>query len=58
MNKDKQKYIDNDEFREFVSREFDAVAVEATVEEMAEFAFGSVEDAIYQFRDKLPRHTP
>lgn len=34
------------EFQEFLNREFDKTAVDATIEELAEFAFGSLESAI------------
>ena len=49
MGIEEKKIIDNEEFREFLSREFDKVAVGATIEELAEFAFGSVEEAIEAF---------
>jgi len=45
------KYVGNAEFVEFLSREFDKTAVHATVEEMAEFAFGSVEASIEAFEE-------
>ena len=40
------KLIDETDFRDFVLKEFKDVSLEATVEELAEFAFGSVESAI------------
>lgn len=49
MGIEEQKLIDNEEFREFLNSEFDKVAVGATIEELAEFAFGSVEEAIEAF---------
>jgi hypothetical protein len=36
-------------FLEFINRAFDKAAVHCSVEEMAEFAFGSVEEAVKQF---------
>lgn len=41
-----QQYENNPEFFEFLNREFDKTAADATIEELAEFAFGSVEEAI------------
>ena len=35
----------NPAFQEFLNREFDKTAVHATMEELAEFAFGSFDDA-------------
>jgi len=43
------QYENNLEFLEFLNREFDKSAVDATVEELAEFAFGSVDAAIGVF---------
>jgi hypothetical protein len=43
------KYADDPAFQEFLNREFDKMAVLATMEELAEFAFGSVEEAIAAF---------
>jgi hypothetical protein len=47
-NKAKQ-YENNPDFLEFLNREFDHTVVDATVEELAEFAFGSMEKAIESF---------
>lgn len=44
-------YADNSEFLEFLNREFDKTAVVATVEELAEFAFGSMETATKAFEE-------
>ena len=46
-------YENNPEFQEFLSREFDKTAVDATVEELAEFAFGSMDTAIEAFEEKI-----
>lgn len=43
------QYENNLEFLEFLNREFDRSAVGATMEELAEFAFGSVDAAIEAF---------
>ena len=45
------KYINNPEFFEFVNKEFESVAADATIEELAEFAFGSIEDAIEEYNE-------
>jgi len=44
-----KQYENNPEFLEFLNREFDHTAVDATVDELAEFAFGSMEKAIKTF---------
>ena len=49
MKENDNQYENNPEFLEFLNREFDKTAVDATVEELAEFAFGSMEDAIESF---------
>ena len=41
-----KRYEDDADFLEFLGREFDCTAVDATVEELAEFAFGGIEEAI------------
>ncbi|MHC4659452.1 MAG: hypothetical protein ACYS83_09810 [Planctomycetota bacterium] len=40
------KYADEPDFQEFLNREFDHTTVYATMEELAEFAFGSIQAAI------------
>jgi len=44
-----EEYEDNPVFLTFVNEEFDRTAVNATVEELAEFAFGSMAEAIKGF---------
>jgi len=46
MNQIAEKYVNDPEFQEFLNREFDHTAAHATIEELAEFAFGSMEEAI------------
>jgi len=46
-----QEYIEDPNFLEFLGREFDKVAVNATVEELAEFAFGGVDEALEAFEE-------
>ena len=43
------QYENNPEFLEFLNREFDKTAVDATIEELAEFAFGGIEETIEAF---------
>ena len=45
------KYDENPEFLEFLTREFDRTATSATIEELAEFAFGSIDDALNVFEE-------
>lgn len=45
------KYADNPEFQGFLSREFDKTAVGATMDELAEFAFGSFDEAVKAFEE-------
>lgn len=46
----KSDYIDNEEFRNFVNMEFNSAAYNSTVEDLAGFAFGSVDEAIKAFK--------
>jgi hypothetical protein len=45
------KYIKNERFLEFLNREFDLTAREAMVEELADFAFSGMEEAIKEFEN-------
>ena len=45
------KYANSPEFQEFLSAEFDKTAVGATIDELAEFAFGSFAEAVEAFED-------
>ncbi len=47
-----KRYEDDTEFLEFLGREFDKTTVNATVEELAEFAFGGIEKAIEAFGEQ------
>jgi len=55
MNKKTEQYIDNFEFLEFLTTEFTKTAMHATIEELAEFAFGSMELAIKAFEERGQR---
>ena len=48
-----QKYADDPDFQEFLNREFDHTAVHATMGELAEFAFGSMKEAIEAFEERI-----
>jgi len=52
-NGEHQKFIDDLEFCEFVLREAENTIVHATVEELAEFGFGSMEDAIKAYNEQV-----
>lgn len=51
MLNDPIKYDENPEFLEFLTREFEQTATSATIEELAEFAFGSIDDAVKGFEE-------
>ncbi|HIJ53021.1 MAG TPA: hypothetical protein HPP66_07680 [Planctomycetes bacterium] len=53
MDNKADQYKNNPEFLEFLNREFDHTAVDATMEELAEFAFGSVDGAIEAFEERI-----
>jgi len=44
-----QKIMNSEEFFYFVNNEFERTAIHASVEELAQFAFGSPEEAINEF---------
>jgi hypothetical protein len=50
INKD---ITDNEMFRNFVSQEFENVAANATIEELASFAFGDIERAIEAYKEYI-----
>jgi hypothetical protein len=45
------KHVNDSEFQEFLNREFDKAISNATMEELAEFAFGSVQAAISAYKN-------
>lgn len=51
MSNDPMKYDENPEFLEFLNREFNQAATNATIEELAKFAFGSIDDAVKTFEE-------
>jgi len=55
MCKIAEKYVNDPEFQEFLNREFNKTAVDATMEELAEFSFGSIDDAVEMFEKQKTR---
>jgi hypothetical protein len=53
MDKSTEDLIKDGEFAEFVLREAESTIVHASVEELAVFGFGSLEDAIESYRERL-----
>jgi len=51
-----KQYETNTEFQEFLNREFDRTAVDATIEELAEFAFGSIKEAFKAFEEQKEKN--
>jgi hypothetical protein len=47
-----KKYCDNPEFCDFVFQEFESTASNSTIEELAEFAFGDIQEAIKGFEER------
>ncbi len=53
MGKTTEHYENNADFLEFLSREFDKTTIHATIEELAEFAFGSLDAAIEAYQEGI-----
>jgi hypothetical protein len=51
MAQTQDKYADNPEFQEFLSRGFDKTAICASMDELAEFAFGGFDEAVKAFEE-------
>lgn len=51
MHNKPEQYKNNPDFQEFLNKEFDRTAAHATIEELAEFAFGSLGAAIEAYED-------
>ena len=51
MDSKSEQYENNPQFLEFLNREFDKTAVDATMEELAEFAFGGFDEAVKAFEE-------
>lgn len=56
MHEKEEQYDTNSEFLEFLNREFDKTAVDATMEELAEFAFGSIKEAFQAFEEQKEKN--
>ena len=50
---DKSTLIEDLKFREFVMRNFEDTIIHATIEDMANFAFGSLVEAIEVYKDTI-----
>ena len=46
-----EKFANDHDFQEFLNRQFDKTVAHATIEELAEFAFGSIDAAIQAYED-------
>ena len=53
MERKAEKYENNPDFQEFLNRNFEKTAAHATMEELAEFAFGSWDEAIEAFEERI-----
>ena len=51
MDNKAEEYVSNGDFLEFLNKEFDKTAVDATIEELAEFAFGGFDEAVKAFEE-------
>ena len=51
MDDKREQYENNLDFQEFLNKEFDKTAVDATIEELAEFAFGGFDEAVRAFEE-------
>lgn len=50
--KEYEKIVNDPDFFDFVNNEFENTAVHATIEELAEFAYGSIEIAFNEFKSR------
>ena len=56
MHEKEEQYETNSEFLEFLNREFNKTAVDAIMEELAEFAFGSFDEAVKAFEEQKEKN--
>ncbi|MCK4825647.1 hypothetical protein KA005_58405 [bacterium] len=56
MDTKAKEYENNPEFLEFVNREFNRTAVDATIEELAEFAIGGFDEAVKAFEEQKEKN--
>ncbi len=52
MEKENEEILDSTDFQEFVLREFEDMTSYSTTEEMAEYVFGSIEEAIQIYENR------
>ena len=55
MDNKAEQYEGDLGFQEFLNRQFDKTAVHATIEELAEFAFGSINEAVKAFEETVAK---
>lgn len=48
----RKEHLNSSEFRDFILKEFEAVTNCATLEEMADFAFGGIKYALDKFKQR------
>ena len=53
MTNDFEHLQKDPDFLEFLNREFNETAVNATIQELAEFAFGSIEEAVRDYQEQM-----
>lgn len=51
-----EQYENDTDFQEFLNREFNKTAVDATMEELAEFAFGGIKEAFQAFEEQKEKN--
>jgi len=51
MNRKAQNYENNPDFQEFLNREFNKTVIHASMDELAEFAFGGFDEAVQAFEE-------
>lgn len=56
MDTKTKEYENNPDFLEFLNREFDKTAVDATMEELTEFAFGGFDEAVKAFEEQKEKN--
>ena len=45
----RNELIDSDDFKDYVNNEFDKTVSHSTIEELAEYAFGSIDEALDEY---------
>ncbi len=52
QNKNFRKIINNNHFLEWLAKEFSGMSAYMTTEEIAEFVFGDLEEAVKKYKEK------